>query len=115
MQEKKSFIEKHKIDFIDLISEVKVEVGQEINYDDRYIDSRVTEWRDVIAEIEQLKKLKRICLTRKTVSDIPKMKERIEKIKEHCASKKMKFQMLTTPARFYNTTKQAEWNNFLLL
>jgi G:T/U-mismatch repair DNA glycosylase len=108
--DKSSFIEKHKIDFIDLISEVEVE--EVANYDDSYIDSKVTEWRDVISEIDKLKNLKRVCLTRKSFGDIPNMKAKIEVIKTHCEKKGIPFQLLTTPARFYGQAKQTEWTNF---
>lgn len=108
--EKLKFIEKYRIDFIDLISEVEVE--EVANYDDGYLDSKVSEWRDVISEIDKLTNLKRVCLTRKSFGDIPNMKTKIEEIKNHCEKKKIPFQLLTTPARFYGQAKQTEWVNF---
>ena len=112
--DKLNFIKRHKIDLIDLISEVEVEEGQGANYDDKYIDGRVIKWRDVISEIDRLKNLKRICITRKTFNDIPNMKERIIKIQEHCQTKGILFQALLTPARNYTKEKQIQWTNFLL-
>jgi G:T/U-mismatch repair DNA glycosylase len=108
--EKLKFIEKYRIDFIDLISEVEVE--KVANYDDGYLDSKVTEWRDVISEIGKLANLKRVCLTRKSFGDIPNMKAKIEEIKSHCEKNKIPFQLLMTPARFYGQAKQTEWTNF---
>ena len=108
--EKQKFIEKCRIDFIDLISEVEVE--EVANYGDDYLDNKVTEWKDVIAEIEKLKKLNRVCLTRKTFGDIPNMKTRIDEIRKHCETKGITFQLLPTPARFINEAKQTEWTNF---
>lgn len=108
--EKLKFIEKYRIDFIDLISEVEVE--EVANYDDGYLDSKISEWRDVISEIDKLTNLKRVCLTRKSFGDIPNMKTKIEEIKNHCERKKIPFQFLTTPARFYGQAKQTEWANF---
>jgi len=112
-QHKLEFISKNKIDFIDLISEIEVDEGQEANYYDGYIDNKKIKWREIISEIDRLKNLKRVCFTRKTFSDIPNMKMQIEIIKEHCKKKNIHFQAMTTPARFYNQDKQAEWTNFL--
>ena len=110
--EKLEFIEKRKIDFIDLISEV--EVDEKINYDDGYLDSRVSKWRDVISEIEKLPAIKRVCFTRKSFSDIPHMKKRIEEVQKFCEGNKIPFHYLITPARFYRVDKQTEWAQFLI-
>jgi G:T/U-mismatch repair DNA glycosylase len=112
--EKEIFIEKRKIDFIDLISEIEVEEGQEANYSDDYIDNKVSSWHNVILEIDRLKNLKRVCFSRKTFSDIPNMKKQVEAIKEHCERKGIYFRAMVTPARYYSVDKQAEWTNFLL-
>lgn len=109
-EEKISFINKHKIDFTDLIAEVAVD--EVANYDDIYLDSRVTEWRDVIAQISQLPHLKRVCLTRKSFGGILHMKSRVDAIQSYCESKNIPFVCLVTPARFYNVAKQAEWTRF---
>jgi G:T/U-mismatch repair DNA glycosylase len=109
--EKINFIQKRKIDFIDLVSEVKVD--EVSNYYDGYLDSRVSEWRNVISEIEKLSNIKRVCFTRKSFSDIPEMKTKIENVGQFCAERKIHFQYLTTPARFYRADKQTEWTNFL--
>ncbi|MET6999445.1 hypothetical protein [Chitinophaga defluvii] len=108
--EKLKFIEKYRIDFIDLISEV--EVDEVANYDDGYLDNKVTEWINVISKINKLPNLKRVCLTRKSFGDIPNMKSRIDEIKNYCNERKISFQFLTTPARFYGQAKQTEWTNF---
>lgn len=113
-QEKLDFISRRNIGFIDLISEIKVDEGQESNYYDSYIDSKVTQWRNVIAEMEKLKNIKRVCFTRKTFSDIPNMKRQIVAIQEYCDNRGIRFQALTTPARYYREDKQAEWTDFLL-
>lgn len=110
-QEKISYVKKRKIDFIDLVGEV--DVDETSNYNDGYLDSRVTTWRNVIAEIEQLKKLNKVCFSRKSFSGIPKMKERIESIRLHCERLGIQFKYLTTPARFYRADKQDEWTKFL--
>ncbi len=109
-EEKLKFIEKRKIDFIDLISVVEVE--EVANYNDAYLDTRVSEWKNIISEIKKLPNIKRVCLTRKSFSDIPNMKTEIDKIKNYCESQNIKFQFLTSPARFYRADKQQEWSNF---
>ena len=113
-QEKLSFVKQERIDFIDLISEVEVEEGQEANYDDKFIDSRVIKWQNIIEEIGKLSNLKKILLTRKTFTGIPKMKIQIETIQDYCFKNRIYFKALSTPARFYNETKQTEWTNFLI-
>lgn len=110
--QKLKFIEKYKFDFIDLISEV--DVDEVANYNDGYLDDKVTGWRNVIAEIEKLPNLKRICLTRKSFGDIPNMKKKIDEIKNYCDEKKIPFRFLTTPARLYSQKKQTEWSDFFV-
>lgn len=113
-QKKIDFIKEHKIDFTDLIEEVQVEEGKEANYYDGYIDDKITRWKNIIALIDTLPNLKRVCFTRKTFTDIPQMKKQISEIQNHCDKKGIFFQALITPARFYSEKKQTEWNNFLL-
>jgi G:T/U-mismatch repair DNA glycosylase len=110
--EKLEFIKLNKIDFIDLITLVNVDEGEEENYDGIYIDSREIEWRDVIGEIRKLKKLKRIAFTRKTLSGIPQMRKRIEAIVEYCNENQIPFHFLKTPARTYSDDKQKIWTDF---
>jgi G:T/U-mismatch repair DNA glycosylase len=112
-EKKLSFIESSKVDFVDLIKSVKVEEGEEANYLDTYIDFRVEEWTDVLAEMKALKNLKRVCFTRKTFERIPNMEKKIQEIQSYCESLKIKFSCLSTPARFYNEEKQAEWTKFM--
>jgi G:T/U-mismatch repair DNA glycosylase len=112
--EKLDFINKYKIDFIDLIAEVNVEEGKEIIYDDAYIDNKVSKWNNVISEIKILKDIKKVCFTRKTFSDVPFMKTEIEKINKFCEENKIHFEYLPTPARFYRQDKQDIWTNFFI-
>jgi hypothetical protein len=105
-----NFIKDHKIDFIDLIAQVEAE--EESNYDDRYIDNKVTEWRNVKAELDRLKNLRKVCLTRKTLTDIPNMRIKVNELVEYCERRNISFQLLTTPARFYRNDKQEEWSEF---
>jgi G:T/U-mismatch repair DNA glycosylase len=112
-EEKMRFINKHKIDLIDLISEIKVDDGQEVNYFDGYIDDKISIWRDIIFEIGRLKNLKRVCFTRRTFSDIPNIRLKVQEIEAYCNKINVYFQALSTPARFYHLDKQNEWTNFL--
>ena len=68
--------------------------------------------RDIISEIQKLRNLKRICLTRRTFGGIPNMKMKIDEIKSYCLEKQIPFLLLTTPSRFYNQSKQTEWTAF---
>lgn len=113
IKNKIDFINRYKIDFIDLILEIEVEEGQEANYYDGYIDNKVKKWTDVISNISKLKNLKKVCFTRKTFSDIPYMRKRIEMIMGFCQKQNITFCLLTTPARFYSDDKQKGWTNFL--
>jgi G:T/U-mismatch repair DNA glycosylase len=112
--EKEIFCSNHKIGFIDLIEEVNVHDGQEVNYEDAYLDKQEIKWIDIIKVITELTNLKRVCFSRSTFADIPRMNERIIAIEQYCKDKKIKFQRLITPARFYNIDKQNEWSKFLL-
>jgi len=112
--DKLDFIKAHKIGFIDLVAEVKVDMGSETKYGDDYIDNRVTQWRDVISEMGKMKRLKKVCFTRKTFSDIPQMKKRAKEVEAYCNEKLISFQYLPTPARIYSQSKQDEWKNFFL-
>ncbi|MCE3297259.1 MAG: hypothetical protein K0R65_2973 [Crocinitomicaceae bacterium] len=111
-EEKMDFSRKHKIDFIDLIRELRVETGHECNYNDDYIDNKVTEWYDVIAEISRLPKLRKVCFTRKSFGGVPNLKARISEIEQFCIKQGIEFKYLTTPSRFYSEAKEEEWREF---
>jgi len=111
--EKLDFMKSHSVDFIDLITKVDVEEGQEHNVDDIYIDGRVTEWADVIGTIQHLKYLKRVCLTRKTFTSIPNMRIKIAEVELYCVGNGISYEALNTPARYYSQAKQDQWTKFL--
>jgi hypothetical protein len=112
-EDKLRFMRMHKIDFIDLIAEVEAEPGQEANYRDDYIDCRVQRWRAIIPELESLKKLRKVALSRKTFSGIPHIKRQVDSVAEYCRARGIHFQLLPTPARIYSNEKQAAWTKFL--
>lgn len=107
ISEKKKFIGRFKIDFIDLIA--RVQVDDPLKYDDHYLDARVIDWNDVLSTINKLDSLKKVCLTRKTFNDIPNMKQKVEEIRSLCTLRNIPFFTLTTPARYINSVKQNEW------
>jgi G:T/U-mismatch repair DNA glycosylase len=111
--EKRSFIKRYKVDFIDLITAVEVEAGMESNYDDRYLDSRVATWTDILAELRKLPHLKRVYFTRKTLADIPNMRAQVGAIQQYCVANSIEFILLKTPARTYSTSKQLIWTQAL--
>jgi hypothetical protein len=109
VSEKKEFIDKYKIGFADIIQEVNVDSGNETNYADDYIDSKVLKWIDFEKILKEHGSLKKVFFTRKTFRDVPKMKEQIDLIKEICSENGVKFACLPTPARFENQKKLNEW------
>ena len=113
-EDKKIFIRARRIDFIDLISEVEVDIGEENNRDDEYITRREPEWRNVIMELDKLLFLKRVCFTRKRkgLDSVPKIKPKIQEIDYYCRERKICFACLISPARFYSAAKQTEWSDF---
>lgn len=109
---KMQFIKERKINFIDLIEEVKVEKGKETNYNDAYLDNKVTKWRNIQSEIDKLPNLKKVCFTRKSFSDVPNIKNKIVELEKLFNEKGILFKYLVTPARIYSVEKQNEWTNF---
>lgn len=111
-EEKLAFARRHHLDFIDLIEELEVDIGQECNYNDDYIDGRVKSWFDVKAEIEKLTRLEKVCFTRRSFSQIPNLRSKIAEIEQLCREKDIRFAYLTTPSRFYSKAKEEEWRAF---
>ena len=108
-QEKLEFIKEHNIDFVDLISEIEIDEGQENNYGDDYIDKKVTIWNDIVGNILKKLNIKEVYFTRTTFSNIPNMERKINKIEQFCEDSKIKFECLLTPARFENEDKLNSW------
>lgn len=109
-EDKIAFMHKYHIDFIDLISEVDLAPS---NYQDRLLDRQATiKWNDVIGTIAKLKSLKRICISRKSFTDIPNIKKRVDEIAAFTLKKPFYFQCLHTPARAYKRAFP-EWIDFL--
>ncbi len=111
-EDKSAFMRQMKIDFIDVVGEIEVGEGSETNYKDDYIDKKITINQDVIRQIKKLKKLKKVCFTRKTFGNIPNIKREIKTVEDYCKAHQIFFQYLITPARIYDRKKQEEWTNF---
>lgn len=116
VQEKKKFMEDHRVDFIDVIDQIEVPAADEDNVDDSFLDRHMPvggKWRNVIDEMEKLPKLKMACFTRKGFQGIPNIKPKIEEIEKYCIHRKIKFGRLVTPSPLYrNKGKQNEWTEF---
>jgi len=109
LSEKIEFINNLKIGFSDLIEEIQIEEGNETNYEDEFIDKKVTKWNDLEFIISKCENLKSIYFTRKSFSGIPNIRKQIENLKIICQEKKIDFNLLPTPARFENEKKLNDW------
>lgn len=106
---KHAFMIQYKIDFADLIASVQVPAGQQANFLDTYLDPRVQTWKNIIALINSLPKLKAVYFTRKTFGGIPNIHGQIIAIRNHCQLNKIRFCLLETPSRYANDAKQQQW------
>ena len=113
--EKFDFMKKNKIDFIDLIKIVDVEVGQELNFDDNYLDGRIIEYNDILNLVANLKNLKKIIFTRSTFIGIPNIRLSIENIEQYCNIHDISTIRIISPARFWRNDRQLMWDNFIQL
>jgi G:T/U-mismatch repair DNA glycosylase len=112
-EEKIAFIRARRIDFIDVISAVDIDHGQETNRADKYIDGRVLQWRDVVAELEKLHSLKQIYFTRKKSTEVKGISQQFGLIESYLATRNISCVFIATPARFWNEQKQLKWNDAL--
>jgi hypothetical protein len=107
--EKQDFMQKHKIDFADLIDTLDVPEGEENNLDDTFIDTHASEWKDIITLIASLSNLKAVYFTRKTFNGIANAKKQITGIALYAQENKIRFCKLETPAKFFSPEKQQQW------
>lgn len=109
--EKLEFNRRSCIDFIDIISEVEVDAKEKCNRDDRYLDARVTQWREVISELGDLRSVKRLCFTRKSFDKhVREIEKRVLQLKEYFGSR---FRLMSSPTRIPNPNEQSIWAEFL--
>jgi hypothetical protein len=110
-EEKLKFMRAKHIDFIDLILEIDREPP---DYSDKHLDKlKGIRWReDIIQEIEKLRFLKRVGVSRKKFNDVPNIGARIETIATYFQDKPIVFKCVHTPARAYSTAL-GDWTEFL--
>ncbi len=106
---KQIFMQQYRIDFADLIHSVDVSLNQINNFKDSYIDSRVHQWKNIIALINSLNNIKAVYFTRKTFQGISNINMQIKAIQARCVQRDIRFSLLKTPARFANAAKQQQW------
>lgn len=109
LKEKKAFMKKYNIDFVDIINAIEVPEGEENNLDDTFIDKHAIEWNSVETLIESLPNIKAVYFTRKTFNGIHQSKQKVMQIANFCNLNKIRFCKLETPAKFYDDNKQKQW------
>lgn len=109
VMKKREFMRLNRVDFIDLIERVEVQLGEEANYSDHYLDKQSLCWRNIPNEIAGLR-LKRAIVTRKTFGDVPNIRQQVDCLADFFRSRDVPVRALSTPARFFNDRKQMEWN-----
>jgi G:T/U-mismatch repair DNA glycosylase len=107
--EKKSFMDKYHIDFVDIIDTLLVPEGQETNHEDAFIDAYVQTWNNIENIISGLPNLKAVYFTRKTFNGIPNCKKQIAAIAQVCAAQNIRFCKLETPSKYYDQVRQNQW------
>ncbi|HEY0896699.1 MAG TPA: hypothetical protein VGE15_09135 [Sphingobacteriaceae bacterium] len=112
---KLQFMENHRLDFADLISEIEFGDDEEEHQDEDLYDGHVHRWNDIIKLIDSLPKLKAVYFTRKTFNGIPNMKQQMKKIGKHCHEKGIRICKLDSPARHYSDEKQQQWIDTMIL
>ena len=115
ISQKKEFMSAYNIDFADIVRAVDVPEGEELNSDDAFIDSHVSEWNDILAVIEKLPDLKAVYFTKKTFNGVHFMRERVKSIADYCLTKNIRFCKLETPSKFYSPEKLKQWTDTIVL
>jgi hypothetical protein len=105
------FIRAKRIDFIDLIWALESEPP---DYSDTCLDKmQGVRWReDIIEQIDELRSLKRVCVSRKGFDDVPNIGKKVDEIATHLKGRPIVFKCVHTPARAYSRAK-VEWAEFL--
>ena len=113
VEDKKRFMRRHKVDFIDLIASATVPPRWKINFADRELNNNCgLSWRGIAEETASLP-LQRVLFTRKSFNDVTKMRDRVVALVAHFAERGVQVCFLPTPARFYSARKQQEWNSII--
>jgi G:T/U-mismatch repair DNA glycosylase len=109
LMHKQAFMDKHKIDFTDMIETLEVPEGEENNLDDTFIDTHAKEWKNIPSLIASLSHLKAVYFTRKTFNGIANAKKQIAITAQYCQENNIRFCKLETPAKFFSPEKQQQW------
>jgi len=109
LQEKKDFMTKYKIDFLDLILAIDVPHEEVKNRKDSFIDDKVVEWNEIIKVLQENKSIKKVFFTRKTPTGIPNIYEHISMIENFCTHNKITCSRLITPSKAYRGDKLPQW------
>lgn len=112
--EKKKFMERYKVDFLDIIASVDLD-DEEAILDDELIDGQVHEFTDIVTQLKQLPKLKAVYFTRKTFNGIPHCKHALQSVVTYCRENNIRFCKLDTPSRHFSTEKQQQWIDTIVL
>jgi G:T/U-mismatch repair DNA glycosylase len=115
LAQKKTFMEKYKIDFVDVISALDVDFGEEEITDDDFVDTHIHSFTDVVAIINSLPHLKAVYFTRKTFNGITHIKAQLSVLAKHCQSLNIRMCKLDTPARHFSDEKQQQWIDTIVL
>jgi hypothetical protein len=115
LRSKRDFMDRHRIDFMDIIGSLKQGFeGERYHYGDEFIDSYIDEWNDLEQAIDRLDFLESVYFTRKTFGRIPNIERRVAEIRNHCVEKSIRFSLLETPARYFNDSKIQSWKLTLI-
>ena len=113
VEDKKSFMRRHRVDFIDIIASAKVPPRWKINFADRELNNNCgLNWRAIAEETVALP-LRRVLFTRKSFNDVTKMRDRVTTLVAHFAERGVQVCFLPTPARYYSAKKQQDWNSII--
>jgi G:T/U-mismatch repair DNA glycosylase len=112
IEEKFKFMDKNKVDFVDIVSSLKgVEKEDFNNYEDAFVNAHIKDFNNgIIDMIDNIKNLEAVYFTRKSFDKkTNRLKEQIFTIRNHCFKKKIRFCFLGTPSRAYGNKKIHEW------
>ena len=111
---KKKFMQRYRIDFLDIINSVDLEDADAI-IDDEVLDGQVHEFTNIVERLKQLPQLKSVYFTRKTFNGIPHCKQALQEVVTYCKENNIRFCKLDTPSRHYSQEKQQQWIDTIVL
>ncbi|NEU07285.1 hypothetical protein GZH53_03070 [Flavihumibacter sp. R14] len=115
LSRKKEFMSAYNVDFADIVHSMDVPEGDELNTDDSFYDSHVSQWNDINTLIDKLPNLKAVYFTKKTFNGVPHMRAQVKNIADYCMQKEIRFCKLETPSKFYSPEKLQQWIDTIVL